>query len=254
LALILGEMRNVRLPSANGTISRWHRHHGKQCSVIYHTSKARLPPEGAGLGYSPGCVPSFDTPRATCARIPSGRISAAVLGAFHKTQALLAPAVAAEAGRHSARTPAALRLSRVRGLLTRFGRRDRGKRRGTRRVEGLVRHWPRDVVGSGPAPRGPPPHPPTPRTPIIAAPPSGSLQQLRRGYAERLGDLPQRAQPCHGGRGSLPLRPARVHDIRGQVKANSIPAPATTWTEDAVPNARAALHASRLDPSSSFNC
>ena len=36
-------------------------------------------------------------------------------------------------------------------------------------------------------------YPPTPRTPIIAAPPSGSLQQLRRGYAERLGDLPQRA-------------------------------------------------------------
>src|SRR6185436_13050265 len=35
-----------------------------------------------------GCLPSFDTRRATCARIPSGRISAALLGAFHKTQAL----------------------------------------------------------------------------------------------------------------------------------------------------------------------
>jgi hypothetical protein len=222
LALILGEMRNVRLPPANGTTSRWHRRHRKQCSVIYHASKAR---RGACLPSTPPGPPVPEFPRSDFRRRVGGRST---------RPRLLAPAVAAEAGRHRARTPAALRLSGVRGLLTRFGRPDRG----TRRVEGLVRHWPRDVVGSGPAPRGPPPHPPTPRTPIIAAPPSGSLQQLRRGYAERLGDLPQRAQPCHGGRGSLPLRPARVHDIRGQVKANSIPAPATTWTEDAVPNAR----------------
>src|SRR4029450_10831810 len=103
-------MRNVRLPPANGTTSRWQRRHGKQCSVIYHTSKARLPPEGAGLGYFPGGARLHDTPRATCARIPSGRISAAVLGAFHKTQALLAPAVAAEAGRHGGGGPAARRV------------------------------------------------------------------------------------------------------------------------------------------------
>src|SRR6185436_3646034 len=126
-------MRNVRLPPANGTTSRWHRRHGKQCSVIYHASKAR---RGACLPSTPPGPPVPEFPRVGFPPPCWGRST---------RPRLLAPAIAAEAGRHSARTPAALRLSRVRGLLTRFGRRDRW----TRRVDGLVRHWPRDVVGSG---------------------------------------------------------------------------------------------------------